>query len=781
MASTSSTILIRKRNEIYLVGYVSQQITGCKLPSNHQVLKSLFYNMRIVGLGIKEAARLTVLEVFVFWEKGRIPCQLLKHCIPKVEKLYNEWRDLQKSASRKSKTQEEKVLQFTSKFDDLFDIATKDALSRMTIEEDREFLTMQRKKGRPGSIGGVDMKTARADQRKAARIAKMEKLKQKASQKKEEEGKDQLELSSSSYNSDGSEIEEDTPKPMDLSDQFLQEAMTEGDVGTSSPDKKKRKHSRGSNEIVTEKLAMLLDRCNISDRNAVRIIAATAEGLNYDIEKLVLSRSAIRDRRLMYRSSRTKKIKDRFKNSDLVGAVLHWDGKLLPSLRQKESDERLAILVSSGDEEQLLGVPVLENSMGVTQSEAICEALEEWGVSKKIEAICFDTTPANTGRHSGTCTLVEKSLGRNLLYLACRHHTLELVLKAVFDIKMGSTTGPQPDVFKNFQNNWSNIDQSKYKVGVEDESVRNTVKNFEVEVSSFLLSQLKELQPRNDYLEFIELSLIFLGKISPNEVHFRAPGAFHHARWMAKAIYSLKIFLFREQFILSHRNLNAMRDICLFLIIIYVSMWFRAPNSVMAPNEDLKFIKNIIKYREIDQNISEKALGKYLNHLWYLNPELVCLSLFDQNVSKDEKTKMAGKILSYYNIDEPHDYDRIVRVRVSTGEAEKLFKEDIIGLDYFVSEQSLAFFKRFNILTDFLKLDPDAWLKNQEYLKCLAIVRKLKVVNDTAERGVKLIQDYNNSVTKDEEQKQYLLQVVAECRRLYPDESKATLSKPLSD
>jgi hypothetical protein len=160
---------------------------------------------------------------------------------------------------------------------------------------------------------------------------------------------------------------------------------------------------------------------------------------------------------------------------------------------------------------------------------------------------------------------------------------------------------------------------------------------------------------------------------------------------------------------------------------------------------------------------------------------LVCLSLFDQNVSKDEKTKMAGKILSYYNTDEPHDYDRIVRVRVSTGEAEKLFKEDIIGLDYFVSEQSLAFFKRFNIPTDFLKLDPDAWLKNQEYLKCLAIVRKLKVVNDTAERGVKLIQDYNNSVTKDEEQKQYLLQVVAECRRLYPDESKATLSKPLSD
>jgi len=133
-------------------------------------------------------------------------------------------------------------------------------------------------------------------------------------------------------------------------------------------------------------------------------------------------------------------------------------------------------------------------------------------------------------------------------------------------------------------------------------------------------------------MEFIKLCLIFLGKISPTEVRFRAPGAFHHARWMAKAIYALKIFIFREQFILSDGDFNAMRDICLFIIIIYVKMWFQAPIAVMAPNEDLKFIKNLIQYRQIDQGISEKALGKYLNHLWYLNPEQFCFSLFDQKV-----------------------------------------------------------------------------------------------------------------------------------------------------
>ena len=43
----------------------------------------------------------------------------------------------------------------------------------------------------------------------------------------------------------------------------------------------KRKYCRGLQEIITEKLSMLLDRCNISDRDTVRIISATAEALGH--------------------------------------------------------------------------------------------------------------------------------------------------------------------------------------------------------------------------------------------------------------------------------------------------------------------------------------------------------------------------------------------------------------------------------------------------------------------------------------------------------------------
>ena len=75
------------------------------------------------------------------------------------------------------------------------------------------------------------------------------------------------------------------------------------------------------------------------------------------------------------------------------------------------------------------------------------------------------------------------------------------------------------------------------------------------------------------------------------------------------------------------------------------------------------------------------------------------------------------------------------------------------------------FLKRFNINSDYIETSPSTWESNLEYKRGKDIVNKLKVVNDTAERGVKLIEDFNTIGSKNEEQKQYMLQVVTEYRR----------------
>lgn len=74
-------------------------------------------------------------------------------------------------------------------------------------------------------------------------------------------------------------------------------------------------------------------------------------------------------------------------------------------------------------------------------------------------------------------------------------------------------------------------------------------------------------------------------------------------------------------------------------------------------------------------------------------------------------------------------------------------------------------------------LDPSTWKKNENYNKGLHIAKKLRVVNDTVERSV--MKDYNNLLTKNEQQKQYILQVVADYKRKFLDCKKQTLSKPI--
>jgi len=60
MASSSSHVVLRTHDEVYLVGNVNNHIVGRKLPSIKQVLSVLFYNLRHVKLNLRESARLVL-------------------------------------------------------------------------------------------------------------------------------------------------------------------------------------------------------------------------------------------------------------------------------------------------------------------------------------------------------------------------------------------------------------------------------------------------------------------------------------------------------------------------------------------------------------------------------------------------------------------------------------------------------------------------------------------------------------------------------------------------
>jgi len=65
----------------------------------------------------------------------------------------------------------------------------------------------------------------------------------------------------------------------------------------------------------------------------------------------------------------------------------------------------------------------------------------------------------------------------------------------------------------------------------------------------------------------------------------------------------------------------------------------------------------------------------------------------------------------------------------------------------------------------------------EDYNKNIKKFSSLQVVNDVAERAVQLVDQFNNVLTKDKEEEQYILQVVSEYKRMYPDCTKTNLAK----
>lgn len=140
------------RQNIYSPSDFDTQIYGNKLPSKGQVLRVLFYNIRVVKLSTRESAQLVVREVKVFWDKARLPIQNESRRIDKLLSLHQEWTDLLKHKARPTNLREE---DFSSRLQNLFDIAHGNILEKVD-ETRRTFLENQRRDGRVGHINDVE-------------------------------------------------------------------------------------------------------------------------------------------------------------------------------------------------------------------------------------------------------------------------------------------------------------------------------------------------------------------------------------------------------------------------------------------------------------------------------------------------------------------------------------------------------------------------------------------------------------------------------------------------
>lgn len=115
------------------------------------------------------------------------------------------------------------------------------------------------------------------------------------------------------------------------------------------------KKFRASFNILDDELVTVLDKCKLSDRQAVYVIYAVAKALKFNIKDLILNKKSIGEYRKKLRESQMEKIKKEFNTSDLRAVIVHFDGKILPTMNKEEKIERLPIFISYGKQDKLLG------------------------------------------------------------------------------------------------------------------------------------------------------------------------------------------------------------------------------------------------------------------------------------------------------------------------------------------------------------------------------------------------------------------------------------------
>jgi hypothetical protein len=122
------------------------------------------------------------------------------------------------------------------------------------------------------------------------------------------------------------------------------------------------------------------------------------------------------------------------------------------------------------------------------------------------------------------------------------------------------------------------------------------------------------------------------------------------------------------------------------------------------------------------------------------------LALFSQRRSCDERKQLVAKM----TVDRgPHLIKSLPRIFTDL-------------------QISRVFFRTAGLDDCFLQLPVESWPESESFKLAEAAVKNLACVNDCAERGVALIQTFNETLTRNEEHKQYLLQVVEKHRRDFP-------------
>lgn len=471
-----------------------------------------------------------------------------------------------------------------------------------------------------------------------------------------------------------------------------------------------------------------LSKCSGSYRVMEKALAIGIKAGGGNPNDFAISKASLCDQLSKFRSSKKSENSEGIASHAEKGVLL-FDGKKFNKINAKHvgKDSRMVAVYHTLEKDFTLGLPILASGHARSYANELIRLCENNNLTSRVIGLVFDTTIVNTGQPGGVCALYEKDTARQVLNIACRHHIYELLLSTAMTAAIGASSSPTLDMFDSLKNEWQSIKCHgfAYEPCDIDELGSPYLLDLHENAKKALLRHAQSRQIRDDYAELTDLCLKFLG-VRTNKT-FKVPGAVSRARWMGKAIYGIKTYLFRHELDLEPGFEEGLLQFSLFVSLVYCKYWNRCTNVLDAPINDLSLIADLEQFSIHNADIANSVLNTLWNHLWYFGEELAVLSLFSEKNSIENKNRMRMKLASNPNPIPPRTENSLKLKKYIDG----------IELPDLISTRSRFLLSLLEIDLNFLNKDAATWKTNTSFKKAKTIIENLVVVvNDKAERAL---------------------------------------------
>lgn len=248
-----------------------------------------------------------------------------------------------------------------------------------------------------------------------------------------------------------------------------------------------------------------------------------------------------------------------------------------------------------------------------------------YGVDETLDSIGGESTNANTGCHGGTFTLLEKKLGRKLMWLVCFLHTNELPLCHLIedlDEKITSDhtfSGPLGKTLADAVNFEVNPRFLPLETG------QNLVDLHEDVINDLSTDQ------KYGYQMAVAIKA---GKV-PLDLANREIGPVCHFRWLTTANRFMRIYISKHGF--TGKNRSNLKMLVEYITGVYYPMWFESKVKNCITEDPRHILKQLELVRLQCKQVQNLVAPHVARSAWFSHSEDVILALLCSHDKKERR------------------------------------------------------------------------------------------------------------------------------------------------